>query len=225
MATHLSHDTIVCDTTRLQEFINSGNYNYNSELDSSERPSLLGKAIDAFKSWLDKTMNDIMNGVDQTLFSSNIMKYVWIALAIILLLVIIYVMYKKRIFIFKPKASSTGDYEVVEDNIYGIDFEDEIERALATGNFKEAVRLRYLHCLRILSDTQAIVWMPHKTPLQYTQEFNHNDFKQLTRRYVLVRYGDYEATRNTYDTITQLSKNVESFLNDNQPTTEGGDEP
>ncbi len=145
MVTHLSHDTIVCDTTRLQEFINSGNYNYNSELDSSERPSLLGKAIDAFKSWLDKTMNDIMNGVDQTLFSSNIMKYVWIALAIILLLVIIYVIYKKRIFIFKPKASSTGGYEVVEDNIYGIDFEDEIERALTAGNFKEAVRLRYLH--------------------------------------------------------------------------------
>lgn len=205
-------DTLVCDSTRLHQFINSGNYDYNSELDATKRPSVLGNMLDSFMNWLDKIMNDIFNGFYQIMSSSKIWVYVFIAIVAILLLTLLYVMYKKKMFFFRKRRKVEQEYEVIEDNIYGIEFEEEIELALSSGNYKEAIRLRYLQCLRILSDNNAIAWMAFKTPLQYTQEFVNDQFKELTSRYILVRYGDYEATQHIFEIISQLKNEIEQFL-------------
>ena len=222
---HLN-DTIVCDSARLQDFISSGNYDYNAELNNVEQPSVLGKAIEAFSNWLQEIIDNVFSGLDGTILSTEKIAYVWIALAVVLLLVVIYIMYKKRVFIFKKRIKDKENYEVVDDNIYGIDFEDDLAKALASGNYKEAVRLRYLQCLRMLADSNAIAWMAFKTPTQYTQEYKDDDFAELTRRYVLVRYGNYEASSAVFETITELFNRVEQRIKDGvtpMPLQEGGD--
>lgn len=231
MAMSVNHipDTIVCDTTRLQQFISSGNYDYNSELNATEHSSLLGKMLDNLVNWLEKFVNSIFSGVDHAMTSSKVLIYVCIAVIVILLLVLLYVMYKRKMFFFRRRKKIDHDYEVLEDNIYGIEFEQEIESALTSGNYKEAIRIRYLQCLRTLSDNNAIVWMAFKTPLQYTLEFVNDQFKELTSRYVLVRYGDYDASQPLFDKITQLYNDVVVSLTESKPfvtpaTTEGGEQ-
>lgn len=114
---------------------------------------------------------------------------------------------------FKKKEKAENDYDVVEDTIYGIDFDQDISRALDCGNLREAIRLRYLQCLKYLSDNEKIDWRIHKTPAQYTREFKNADFSSLTRQYVLIRYGDYEATQAIFNDISSKYKNIVDQLN------------
>ena len=130
-------------------------------------------------------------------------------------------------FINLKKAKDEDDYEVVEDTIYGIDFEKEIADAIESGNYRKAIRLRYLQCLKTLSDNDAIDWRIHKTPTQYTREFKNEDFKNLTRQYVLVRYGGYKATPEIYEYICDKYKIIVSELSVNmnlESSQKGGDD-
>ena len=134
----LPSDTIVCDTAQLKNYINCGKYNYDSEL-GDEAPSLFEKIQDAIGDWINDFFKDIF-GVKDTVFSAHSdMRYVWIALAVIVLLVIAYFIYKKKMFFFSKKTKVEDDYQIVEDTIYGIDFDADIATALTSGNYKEAV--------------------------------------------------------------------------------------
>lgn len=219
------NDTIACDTTRLNSFINSGNYDYNSEIGEAEK-SLFEKVMNDFYHWLEGIFKDLFH-VENALFSSDSkMLYVWIVVAVIGILALLYFMYKRKMLFFNKKAKDEDDYEVVEDTIYGIDFEKEIADAIESGNYRKAIRLRYLQCLKTLSDNDAIDWRIHKTPTQYTREFKNEDFKNLTRQYVLVRYGGYKATPEIYEYICDKYKIIVSKLSVNmnlESSQEGGD--
>ena len=174
--------------------------------------ALFEKIQDAIGDWINDFFKDIY-GVKDTVFSAHSdMRYVWIALAVIVLLVIAYFIYKKKMFFFSKKTKVEDDYQIVEDTIYGIDFDADIATALTSGNHKEAVRLKYLQCLKMLSDGSFIDWRIYKTPKQYTQEFTSAQFKDLTRRYVLVRYGNYNSSLSTYEEINALYEDIKTHL-------------
>lgn len=208
------NDTIVCDTARLNSFINSGQYDYNSEIGETET-SLFEKVMNLFYSWLDDLFGGIDDLKDAVFNGEKGMLYVWIGLGILLVLALLYFLYKKKMFFFKKKDKKEDDYAVVEDTIYGIDFEKDIDIALRSNNYREAIRLRYLQCLKLLSDNGAIDWRIFKTPLQYTREFKNSDFITLTRQYVLVRFGGYEAVKATFDDVSAkldlVRKQVDNF--------------
>lgn len=217
-------DTIACDSTRLNSIINSGNFDYNSEIAENQK-SLFEKILSDIGNWFNDILNGIFSASDKV-FSTNLsMGYVWLALAIIAILVLLYIMYRKKMLFFKKKEKAADDYDVVEDTIYGIDFEQDISQALGYGNYREAIRLRYLQCLKCLSDKEKIDWRIHKTPAQYTREFKNVDFLSLTRQYVLIRYGDYEATQAIFDDISSKYNSIVEQLNIVEPvveTKEGG---
>ena len=52
----------------------------------------------------------------------------------------------------------------------------------------------YLQTLKWLSDNHLIEWQSFKTPTQYTKEWRNADFLKITRLFVRVRYGGFEAT-------------------------------
>ena len=64
----------------------------------------------------------------------------------------------------------------------------------------------------MLSDGSFIDWRIYKTPKQYTQEFTSAQFKDLTRRYVLVRYGNYNSSLSTYEEINALYEDIKTHL-------------
>ena len=82
---------------------------------------------------------------------------------------------------------------MTEDTIYGIDFPSEIEKAIDSHDYREALRLMYLQTLKWLSDNHQIDWQSFKTPTQYTNEWRNADFQKITLIFVKVRYGGFEA--------------------------------
>lgn len=206
-----TNDTLVCDTTALNGLSSNSSYDYNSEL-NAENESLLRKLLNSISEWFSSSSNNTPNIDDNISLNSNlgsVLGYVLIAVIVIALLLLLFYMYKKKMFFFKSNAENGDDALVVEDSIYGVDFEHDIDLALKSSNYKEAIRLRYLQCLRLLSDNSLIDWRIYKTPTQYTQEFKNDVFSQFTRQYVFIRYSGYKATEADYREMCDQKKVIE----------------
>ena len=131
-----------------------------------------------------------------------------ICLAIIILLLIIWFVYKKRPELFMRSPKNKLPYEVGEDTIYGVDFSGGIADALSRSDYREAVRLLYLQTLKRLSDEKRIYWQPYKTPTQYINEVRIPVFRQLTNHFLRVRYGNFEATEELFNSMKSLQEEI-----------------
>ena len=108
--------------------------------------------------------------------------------------------------IFNRKSRSAGlPYAESSENIHEIDFDTEIENATARHNYRLAVRLLYLKCLKQLSDAALITWQPEKTNDAYVNELGDKSerdyFKALTRQFEYVWYGEFTIDGNVFNNI------------------------
>lgn len=115
--------------------------------------------------------------------------------------------------IFTGKTSTLEiPYHESLENIHEISFEQEIEKAIANHNFRLAVRLLYLNCLKKLSDAGAIQWKADKTNLAYLHEIQNPEQQQkfglLTRQFEYVWYGDFKVDQAHFQ---QISNSFQHF--------------
>ena len=114
-------------------------------------------------------------------FLITFIKYVFIVLglgAIVFMLLKMMGVDMLNIFRKSPTSTSLPYSELLED-IHHIEFDSEIERAVSQHNYRLAVRLLYLKCLKQLSDAGLINWQPEKTNNAYVAELN-NDAQRST---------------------------------------------
>ncbi len=135
-------------------------------------------------------------------------QYIYIILGIILISIIVYKVIKLN------KGSLTSETAIENpdlafqniENINAINFDVEINKALATLNYRLALRLMYLKALKILSDKEYINWDVSKTNSQYYQEIQNPDLKNqfinLTYKFEYAWYGNLPVTPNDFN-ITQ----------------------
>lgn len=222
------NDTIACDTTLLKRLATDSSNDYNSDL-KEESKSLLAKIYDSLAEWFrdllsssDETPAEVTPSIDGGLWGG--WEIILLALLVIAVLAFLYYAYKKKLFVFKRRKKEEDDYEVVEDTIYGIDFDKDIDLAIKAGSYKEAVRLGYLQCLRHLSDKALIDWRIYKTPTQYTQEFKDEVFVRFTNRYVFLRYSGIEVTDEHYREMSEQKEEIDGRIADITPVKqeEGG---
>ncbi|HEY2581859.1 MAG TPA: DUF4129 domain-containing protein [Mucilaginibacter sp.] len=94
------------------------------------------------------------------------------------------------------------------ENIHQVDFDAEIEKATAQRNYRLAVRLLYLKCLKKLNDASVIKWQPEKTNNEYINELNNTEqrhtFKLLTRQFEYVWYGEFSIDAPVFRDINSL---------------------
>ena len=111
-----------------------------------------------------------------------------------------------RLFSTKSKAVYIP-YEELGDNIHEINFNEEIEKATANGNYRLAVRLSYLRSLKLLSDSNQINWLPEKTNEAYINEIKNLDarefFIKLTREFEYIWYGEFLIDNAHYVELKQ----------------------
>ena len=108
--------------------------------------------------------------------------------------------------IFRKKATSAPiPYSEFFEDINAINFDQEIENAIAKANYRFAVRLLYLKCLKHLSDTGLIDWQIDKTNSTYINELNNEQqqtaFRMLTLQFEYVWYGEFLIDQQAYKTI------------------------
>ncbi|GAA4330780.1 hypothetical protein GCM10023149_36200 [Mucilaginibacter gynuensis] len=139
-----------------------------------------------------------------------ILKYTFLIIAIAGLLFVILKLVGidiTGVFGIGPKKASVPYHETLE-NIHEIDFDAEIELAVTQGNYRLAVRLLYLKCLKQLSDKNLIDWQIDKTNTAYFYELQDADkqqaFGSLTRRFEYVWYGNFIIDEPAYKDINVL---------------------
>lgn len=204
MAYHEISDTIVHDTTTINRFLYDEAFYYDRELlDTSEVSDDYG-LWDIISEWLEKLLNSTYDSATDKHF-----QWIWFAIAVIVVLAGLFILYKNRNwFLRNKKTDDVLDYEVEEDNIYGVDFDDEIAKARLAGDWGAVVRLIYLSTLCNLNDNGDIAWQPFKTPSQYALEFRNQDFRKLTDTYIRVRYGGRKATEQMCDNLQSMKEGI-----------------
>lgn len=205
-------DTLVLDTAKLQVWWQDADYDYGSELVPHQ---------ETFMEWVQMQIGHFLDSIFKTVFFQENSWWVWSVLGLIFILLAGLLIYLKHPGLFLRSGKKVGslDYDITEDTIYGVDFSQEIEKAMERRDYREAVRLLYLHTLKLLSDNHQIEWQPFKTPTQYTYEWHHADFNQLSRLFVMVRYGGFEATE---EMIGKVRSYQEGIRNNLVQTEEGG---
>ncbi len=115
----------------------------------------------------------------------------------------------------KPVDAGVPFTETLE-NIHEIDFDLNIDRAIAQHNYRLAVRLLYLKALKQLSDAQLIHWQIDKTNAAYVNELaNPNQreaFAVLTRQFEFVWYGEFAINNHAFQNIKTLFGNFKQTL-------------
>ena len=96
------------------------------------------------------------------------------------------------------KKELSLDYDVDEEAIHEINFEKEIDQALAAQNYRLVVRLYYLHALKQASEAQWVSLMQGKTNYEYLYELKGRpieaEFKRLSYLFDYTWYGHFDAT-------------------------------
>lgn len=175
-------------------------YDYNREL---VHPDI--NVLQWISDWFRELLRSWVNNSDVVKYSDVIL----FAIAIMMLMAIIWFLYRRKPALFVSSSKLSMPYEVLEDTIYGIDFEEAIKLAEAKKNYEEVIRLLYLQTLSKLSNEERINWQPYKTPTQYIYEVRDNSFRNLTHIFLRVRYGNYKAGEELVETMRCLQFEVE----------------
>jgi len=198
------------DANALNKFKADKDFNYNGDSTGAE-PSLW----DRFWSWVWDMITRMFSRIP---YGGSIVKYVLLTLCIAFLA---YVVFKSLgidpIKILQGGARKTNiTYSESLENIHEINFDDEIEKAISQHNYRLAVRLLYLKCLKQLSDTNLIKWEIDKTNSAYIYELTDPEQKEifgtLTHQFEYVWYGNFAIDKQTFGNINQLFQNFKKQL-------------
>lgn len=108
--------------------------------------------------------------------------------------------FRKRDRKFDEEQSSTET-----DDIFAINFQRDIDRAIQQGNFRLAVRLMYLRLLKDLSERQIIQYTQDRTNFDYLTQLSptpfYKEFFKVTRNYEFSWYGQFEVDEKSFRII------------------------
>lgn len=131
----------------------------------------------------------------------------WILLVGGFVAVVIWYLASSNIRLFRKPAKpveEAGD-EFHPEDIFTLDYSEEIERAAKSGNYRQAVRLMYLRALRDLSDSGNIQYTHEKTNSDYLKELKdsdyYNDFARLTLDFEYTWYGKFELSAEAFSIV------------------------
>ncbi|MEO6149489.1 MAG: DUF4129 domain-containing protein [Mucilaginibacter sp.] len=189
------------DAKALEKYADESEFAYSKA--EKEKPSLWAR----FWAWVWALIAYLIGG---TPVGSIIFRYVLPGLAIAGLIYIILKTAGMDVAgLFRRGAKKTMlPYNESLENIHEIDFDSEIDNAVAQHNYRLAVRLLYLKCLKQLSDKDLIKWQIDKTNSAYYYELSnpaHRDiFGSLTRRFEYVWYGDFGIDEHIFNDINRM---------------------
>jgi hypothetical protein len=132
---------------------------------------------------------------------------VWIIIIVAFVAVVVLFLASSNISIFRssPKAKKEEETPEGTEDIFTLDFDQEINKAIADKNFRQAVRFLYLRTLRQLADRGLIQYTHEKTNSEYVSQMfptpHYRDFFRLTRDFEYTCYGRFEINDREFGSI------------------------
>jgi hypothetical protein len=164
----------------------------------------------SFKNWLADIIQKLFGGVRIGRSAFPVFRLVLLLLAIVLVVYVISRLMGIDLLRYFKKNQAVDDIPFSEslENIHQIDFDEAIENALAVKDYRLAVRLLYLRCLKQLSDARLIDWRLEKTNTAYLNELTDQDqrrlFSVLTRQFEYVWYGEFPLDGDSFGNINNV---------------------
>lgn len=105
---------------------------------------------------------------------------------------------------FKKGKGSAQSFEVSEEILDEMNFEEAIRKAEKSGQWRVAVRLIYLYALKDLADQDLIIVKKGKTNHEYLYEIHdigfRQNFSELSFMFDYTWYGHFEASKDLVET-------------------------
>ncbi|WP_448700815.1 DUF4129 domain-containing protein [Mucilaginibacter sp. AW1-3] len=194
---------------KVQGYLQDKDFRYN-------KADVQGESLwDRFWHWF---WNWLYGKVFSTSESQNLFYYLLVGFgAIFLIFLMLRISGLSAIQILRGEAKKLDlPYAESLENIHEINFDNEIENAIAQRNYKLAVRLLYLRSLKQLSDAQLIHWQIEKTNTAYLEELTNSEQRQsfglLTRQFEYVWYGDFFVDGQSFQNINTLFQDFKKTM-------------
>lgn len=105
----------------------------------------------------------------------------------------------------KMKNTDATEMEEMPEDIFKIPYQRELDKAIAAGNYRLAVRLLYLSLLKQLADKGRIRYRQESTNSDYLAQLYktplYSDFFRVTRHYEYSWYGQFPVSEPIFTTI------------------------
>jgi hypothetical protein len=119
----------------------------------------------------------------------------------------------------KSRAIAFEDDDTETEDIFAINYQKEIDKALSNGNYRLAIRLMYLRLLKDLSRKNIIRYQQERTNFDYLLQLSstayYHDFFRVTRNYEYSWYGQFEVDKDKFDIIRNDFLHFERKVNSN----------
>ena len=142
----------------------------------------------------------------------------WVFIITAFVAVVIWFLVASDVRLFRKKAISLlseKDITLIED-IFSINYDKELEKAVAENDYRLAVRLMYLNILRLFSERNIIQYKIEKTNSDYLMQLNntpyYQDFFRLTRNFEYVWYGQFDISSAAFQMIRKDHTKLKSML-------------
>jgi hypothetical protein len=110
-----------------------------------------------------------------------------------------------KLFESPKKLLNDENVEITEEDLFSINYDNEIRTALLAANYRLATRLWYLRSLKELTEKNLIQYKHEKTNTQYLDELYetryYHSFSKLTRNFEYAWYGKFELNEMSYKII------------------------
>jgi len=185
---NVSVDVRQFDTQKLEEYRADSDFQY--ELAKPEAPNAFQEFLERIQAWF---MRLLTSGTTSTIF--NIVWRLGVICAFVYFIIKIFGVEVSTL--FKPNKVQNLDYEVSEEQLGLINFDEEIAKALAEKQWRFAIRLTYLNALKLMADAGLLKVKKGKTNRDYLYEISGNaaekDFERLSFIFDYTWYGHFEA--------------------------------
>lgn len=135
------------------------------------------------------------------------LKYVFIALAALIILFILYKILpsiRQRNLRNKQQLVIQFD-ELDEESLKKLDTKTPLEEAIRSGDYRTAYRLRYLEILKVLTSRNLIYYRRERTNYEYLLQLTgkpvYEPFRLLTFNFDGIWYGDLEVNKEVYESL------------------------
>ncbi|MFY0594194.1 DUF4129 domain-containing protein [Roseivirga sp.] len=179
------------DSEKLATYRSDAKFQY--QVAKPEPPNAFELFIERAQAWFMRMLTSGTTG--------TIIEILWkLALVVGFIFFIIKIFGVEITTVFKPNKVKNLDYEVSEEQLGLINFEEEIASAIEQKQWRFAIRLTYLNALKLMADSGLLKVKKGKTNRDYLYELSGNpaeaDFEKLSFIFDYTWYGHFEANDN-----------------------------
>jgi len=121
---------------------------------------------------------------------------------------LIWYLAESNITLFQKRRKLTEEekeQDEMPEDIFAINYDRQIRKAVEMGNYRMAIRLQFLNLLKKMADTNIISYRSDRTNLDYLFQVNnkplYKDFFRLVRHYEYSWYGHFDVDAPVYEKV------------------------